>query len=320
METSKASGITWKHIIFCIVLLIVFVLTIGIHTDAEGNTEPMVAANDSDVVPLQNTITNNVYSFSLESASFENEVILAGPKEEVVVEDTNISKLNNYITTNAEKIEFYSKAFGVKCEDIITDLYKRHENSDKEFEITNIGLLLDKNGNIKVYENEEYGLVEYFYNFVKKNPKKVNNKRVPYRGKAEYVENLIIYYTSNVYKNVDTNIALSIGAAESGYYKVKYMLASNNIYGGMSSKGLIKYKNIEYGVLSYVRMLSRRYFGKGLNTIQSIGRVYCPVRDNNGYKTASPHWINLVSTAMKKYNNVNKQIETKDLIVKEEKC
>lgn len=319
METNKASGITWKHIIFCIVLLIVFVLTIGIHTDAEGNTEPMVAANDSDVVPLKESITNEIYNFSLESASLENEVILAGPKEEVIVESPT-SEIDNYITTNAEKIEFYSKAFGVKYEDIINDLYKRHENSDKEFELTNIGLLLNKSGNVKVFDTEEYGLVEYFYDFVKKNPKKVNNKRVPYKGKAGYVENLIIYYTTHVYTNVDTNIALSIGAAESGYYKVKYMLACNNVFGGMGSKGLIKYKNIEYGVLSYIRLLSRRYFAKGLDTIQSIGRVYCPVLDNNGYKTASPHWINLVSTAMNKYNKVNKQIEIKDLIVKEEKC
>ena len=313
METKKASRITWKHVIFCIVLLIIFVFTIGIHTDAEGNTEGIIANNDSEVVPLQFNTSSLIANIE---ASSENEVKIAGPKEEVTVEDSLDNKLESYITTYADKFEFYSQVFGVSSEDIYTDLRERHENSDQEFENTNIGLLLKKDGHVKTFNSEEYGIVEYFYDFVKKNPKKVNNKRKPYTGNAEYVENLIIYYTTNVYTNVDTKLALSIGAAESGYYKVKYMLKCNNIYGGMSTKGLIKYKNIEYGVLSYIRLLNR-YANNGLTTINSIGRIYCPVVDSNGNKKASPHWINLVSTAMNKYKKYERQIETKDLIVKE---
>ena len=312
METKKASRITWKHVIFCIILLILFVFTIGIHTDAEGNTEGIIANNDSEVVPLQFNTSSLIADIE---ASSENEVKIAGPKEEVTVEDSLDNKLESYITTYADKFEFYSQVFGVSIEDIYTDLRERHENSDQEFENTNIGLLLKKDGHVKTFNSEEYGIVEYFYDFVKKNPKKVNNKRKPYTGNAEYVENLIIYYTTNVYTNVDTKLALSIGAAESGYYKVKYMLKCNNIYGGMSAKGLIKYKNIEYGVLSYIRLLNR-YANNGLTTINSIGRIYCPVIDSNGNRVASPHWINLVSTAMKKYKKYDKQIETKDLIVK----
>ena len=45
---------------------------------------------------------------------------------------------------------------------------------------------------------------------------------------SDYVEKLIMYCTG-IYSNVDTSIALSIGAAESGYYKVKYMLKKNVI-------------------------------------------------------------------------------------------
>ena len=37
-------------------------------------------------------------------------------------------------------------------------------------------------------------------------------------------------YYSNIYTNVDQTLMLSIGAAESGYYKVKYMLKKNNVY------------------------------------------------------------------------------------------
>ena len=167
---------------------------------------------------------------------------------------------------------------------------------------------------MKSFDTIERGIVEYFYNYCKKHPGKVNKKRVAYTGNAEYVENLIIYYTTHVYTNVDTNIALSIGAAESGYYKVKYMLACNNVFGGMSSTGLIKYKNIEYGVLSYIRLLSKNYFGKGLNTFAKIGRIYCPTYDSNGNKIASPHWIGLVNTAIKKYNKYNRDIQMNDLL------
>ena len=37
------------------------------------------------------------------------------------------------------------------------------------------------------------------------------------------------------------------------------MLSANNIYGGMSGGSLIRHDTIEYGVLSYVRMMSEKY-------------------------------------------------------------
>lgn len=309
METKKASRIPLKHVICCVVLLIIFVLTIGIHINAEGYTDGVIAGNSSDTVPLRVSARELVAHIGYAE---ENEVELAGPKEEVTVE---ISDINYYITIYADEIEFFAKTFGVKKEDIILDLRKRSENSKYEFEPTNIGYLLSKKGNLKTFDSVEYGLVEYFYDYVENNPRKVNKKRVPYQGGSKYVENLIIYYTTHIYKNVDPVTALSIGAAESGYYKVKYMLRCNNIHGGMSSKGLIKYRNIEYGVLSYVRMLSRSYYGKGLDTVSKIGRKYCPVYDDFGNKIASPHWKKLVNTAIKKYKKYNLEIEVSDLLI-----
>lgn len=310
METKKASRVSWKHVILCVVLLVIFVLTIGIHINAEGYADSIIADNASDTIPLR-TIDNGVVLFT---AAEENEVTIAGPKEEVTVKPR---KVDSYITTYANELEFFSKTFGVNCEDIIDDLHDRYDLSEKEFEPTNIGFILDKEGNLKTFDSVEYGIVEYFYDYVEKNPKKVSKKRVPYTGNSEYVENLIIYYTTHIYTNVDPEVALSIGAAESGYYKVKYMLKCNNVYGGMSSKGLIKYKNIEYGVLSYIRLLSRRYYAKGLNTPAKIGRVYCPTYDERGNKIASPHWIGLVNTAIKKYQKYNPDIQIETLLEKE---
>ena len=306
METFKTSKISWKLVACCFVLLVVFVLTVGAYLDERNvNTNPSIAySEDSEVIPL----VNSNYE---ELSTVQNEVELAGPKEEVA----NIYSINSYITTYEKDIELLCKAFGVDKEDIISDLKEvAKANSDKAFETTNVGFLLDSKGNVKTFKNDLYGLVEYFYTYVKSNPKKVNNKRVPYKGSADYVEKLIIYFSEHIYKDVDTTTALSIGAAESGYYKVKYMLACNNVYGGMGSNGLIKYKNIEFGVLSYVRYLSRNYYSKGITSLEGIGRIYNPTTDSNGNKIASPHWISLIQTAKKKYSKYDFDLSIKDLV------
>ena len=306
METFKTSKISWKLVACCFVLLVVFVLTVGAYLDERNvNTNPSIAySEDSEVIPL----VNSNYE---ELSTVQNEVELAGPKEEVA----NIYSINSYITTYEKDIELLCKAFGVDKEDIISDLKEvAKANSDKAFETTNVGFLLDSKGNVKTFANDLYGLVEYFYNYVKKNPKKVNNKRVAYKGDADYVEKLIIYFSEHIYTDVDTTTALSIGAAESGYYKVKYMLACNNVYGGMGSNGLIKYKNIEFGVLSYVRYLSRNYYSKGITSLEGIGRIYNPTTDSNGNKIASPHWISLIQTAKKKYSKYDFNLSIEDLV------
>ena len=309
METNKASRISWKHIVCCVLILVVFVLTIGIHTNADNHNSEEFASATSEVIPLRlNRQLLSKYTIEI----IENEVE-AGPKEEVTVE---ISYIDYYITKYQKEIKFFADTFSVSYEDVIEDLHMIHEKNNK-FDETNVGLLTDGD-QYRTFDTVEYGLVEYFYNYVEKNPKKVNRKRIPYSSDAKYIENLIIYYTTHIYSNVDTSVELSIGAAESGYYKVKYMLAYNNIYGGMNSKGLIKYRNIEYGILSYIRLLSKNYYGKNLDTIAKIGKVYCPTYDKNGNKVASPHWLRLVNTAMKKYKNYDLNIKISDLLEEDE--
>ena len=306
METKKTSKVSWKLVACCFVLLVVFVLTVGTYIDEQNvdKTPSIAYSEDSEVIPL----VNSDYD---ELSTIQNEVKLAGPKEEVVVQEP--SALDNYITTYKKDIELVCKAFGVDYELITQDLQNKYDTHE-EFETTNVGYLLDSKGNVKTFKNDLYGLVEYFYSYVKNNPKKVKNKRVPYKGSADYVEKLIIYFSEHIYTDVDTTTALSIGAAESGYYKVKYMLACNNVYGGMGSNGLIKYKNIEFGVLSYVRYLSRNYYSKGNTSLEGIGRIYNPTTDINGNKIASPHWISMIKTAKNKYSKMNKNLSIEDLV------
>ena len=128
----------------------------------------------------------------------------------------------------------------------------------------------------------------------------------------EYIIALLIYF-SNIYDNVDFSIAAAIAQIESGY-TVQSMLNKNNVFGGMSGGGLIKYKNIEYGILSYVKLLSDGYFGKGLTTVEDIGRVYNPTYNENGVKIAKPSWVSKVNNAIDEFINMENDISIAEVL------
>ena len=323
METNNTSRLRVGNIVTCAVILLVFVFVMIMYTNVEGLTvqNQSCSLEQSEVIPL----LSKAFDQDLLIALGQKNEVEAGPKEEVAVEGTEIqedfervnNELDSYITTYLDDIKFLCYTFSIDYEDFVDDLYKQYDKYHETygFNEKNVGYILNAKGKLNSYKNAKYGLVEYIYKYIGKHPKKVKTRRVAYTGSASYIENLIRYYTS-IYTNVDTNIALSIGAAESGYYKVKGMLRAGNVYGGMSKGGLIHYDNIEIGVLSYIRLLSKSYFGKGLNTISEIGYRYCPTIDNNGNKIASPHWINLVTSAMNKYKKLDNNISASDLLSK----
>lgn len=289
------SSLKIVNIIICILLLTVFVVfTRPKNVDASTSDDYPSIKLGYEFQKLELITTINTY------------------KEESNKITYNI---DYYLEEKKDTIAFFAKAFGYDYNDVIKDLQSKNEK-EEIFLMTNIGFLKNENNELLNFENFEYGLIEYFYNLNKTKKLKKNNKYIPYEGNSSYVENLIIYY-SNIYTNVDQTLMLSIGAAESGYYKVKYMLKKNNVYGGMTSNGLIRHDNIELGVLSYIRMMSKNYYSKGLTNKYTIGKVYCPVFEN-GIKKASNHWINLVTTAENKYQNYKTEININDIINKEE--
>lgn len=274
-----------KNMVFTIALLLPIHIGTGIIPDINvDNNEDIVETRDE--VPLSKT-----------------QVVLLDLKGEYC--DTAC-----FLAQNKEIVEFMTKTFGVDKDIVVDNLIDI--NKDSKYEKNNIGKLLDSNGNLIDYGSFEKGLIEYLFYLKNNNPYIFDETWVPYNGNAEYVENLIKYFTS-IYNNVDYLTAISIGASESGYYKVTYMLNYNNIFGGMGSNGLIQYKNIEYGVLSFIRLLSYNYYGAGLDTVESIGQVYCPVYID-GVKTASPHWINLVYNAMNYYQDTYEELTVSELI------
>lgn len=237
----------------------------------------------------------------------------ASLNHKVVLMDLNYEYCDTrcYLSKENATVEFLSKTVGIDKNTVVENLIE--VNKSNKIMINNIGQIKNNNGELIDYGSFEKGLIEYLLILAKNNPSLVNNKYVPYEGNSEYVVDLIKYFTK-IYDNVDYLTAVSIGAAESGYYKVKYMLRYNNIYGGMSSKGLIRHKTIEYGVLSYVRLLSNNYYSKGLDTKEKIGRVYCPTFNEYGEKVASSHWIGLVNKAMKYYENSYEVVEVNALL------
>lgn len=274
-----------RSMLLSVIVLLPFQVSYGIPT-FESNNHTETVQMDSEVPP-----------------SAQPKVVLLDIKEEYC--DTEC-----FLKKNADTVEFFAKTFGIDSSHIYEDLIKKNENTS--YDEYNIGLIKDSKG-LKKYSSFEEGLIEYLIGFAKTNPALVSKENIPYKGSAEYVVNLIKYFT-NIYTNVDYLTAVSIGAAESGHYRVAYMLANNNIYGGMTNnQTLIKYKNIEYGVMSYIRLLSKNYYGRGLTDIYSIGRVYCPTYDANGQKIASPHWVNLVSNAKAKYAGSTNEMTVAEL-------
>ena len=286
----KLSSLKIHNIVVCAIILIVFVI-FGV-----ANARAEEINNNDEVLPSNNIQLGKNYRKLID----EN-------KEK---QTTNTKKKESNILNIKEKeIKFFSEIFGYNYEDVLNNLKGINNETYNEY---NIGNIKNNKDELIKYNSFEYGLIEYFYNLNKEKSLKKTNKYIPYTGDSLYVENLIIYFSS-IYDNVDSKLLLGIGAAESGYYKVKYMLRLNNIYGGMSSKGLIKYNNIELGVLTYVRMMSKNYYARGLTNMYSIGKVYCPTYEN-GTKIASPHWISLIKKALTKYEPYNFNIDLKDIL------
>ncbi len=197
---------------------------------------------------------------------------------------TDEEKLINFFNLNQAKINFYADAFRIDRE-VLSNLIKENY------------LALD----ILNTENSDKVLIDYLFTLETEQKNLFNYNVVNNEPTKDYMVSLIKYY-SNIYSDIDFKIASAIAEIESGYSS-KYMLKCNNIFGGLASGKLIKYRTIEYGILKYIKLLNDGYFAKGLSTVEKIGRKYNPMMTANG-KTANPYWVKNVSNAMNHYDNV----------------
>ena len=237
-------------------------------------------------------VKNNI--FNERQKQVEKNQILA--MESYTTYDIN-NDLDTFIEENKTTFEFYSNTFSITIDNLKAAIIKA--NDGKTLNKQDIG-----NTNT-IYDSLDKNLIDYLFKLKKENSKLFKQKYSNGNNYSkQYVYGLLNYY-SNIYTNVDYTTLASIAYIESGNLNSNYMMSCNNIFGGMSSSGLIKYQNIEYGVLAYVKLMSENYYKKGLNTIDKIARVYNP---------NSETWVTNVKNTTKKFNNYEKIINLNTLM------
>ena len=94
-------------------------------------------------------------------------------------------------------------------------------------------------------------------------------------------------------------IVVSISRHETGKWTSKAFLNKNNLGGIMCSTGLKSYSSLDEGIDAFVSLLKNRYFDRGLDTIEKIQPVYCPVGATNDPHNLNQYWL---PTVTKYYN------------------
>lgn len=198
--------------------------------------------------------------------------------------------LEIFLVDNADTIKFMADTFQIDDE-----VLKEKLRSDYQ--------------NINLLETEEFEirLLEYLFALEDSEKQLFDNTITKCQDNKEYMLSLIKYFT-NIYDSVDFSIAAAIAQIESNYM-ANSMLNKNNIFGGMSGGSLIRYKNIEYGILSYIKLLNDGYFQKGLTTIETIGRIYNPTYNEQGEKIAKPSWVSKVNKALEEFVNIDTTVD-----------
>lgn len=96
-------------------------------------------------------------------------------------------------------------------------------------------------------------------------------------------------------------IVVSISRHETGKWTSKAFLEKHNLGGIMCSTGLRQYGSLDEGIDAFVSLLKNRYFDKGLDTIEKIQPVYCPVGASNDPKGLNQHWLPMVTKYYNEY-------------------
>jgi len=224
------------------------------------------------VVLVYTIIGNKIFNDVLENDANINEL---GASKTLSEEEIYLRALEE----KKETISFFARVFQIEEEVLLDELKTNKEGID--------------------LENFDLSIINYLFKLEKSNKKLFSTKRTPCKDSKEYMVALIEYYTS-IYPSVDFKIAAGIAQIESNY-KSKGMLNCNNIFGGMAGGKLLRYKNIEYGILKYIKLLNDGYFGKGLTTVEAIGKKYNPTFNEKGVKIAKPVWVSNVKKAMEKF-------------------
>ena len=237
--------------------------------------------------------------------SYSNALDVSNKVFALQIDEYNVKEdIISFVESNINIFSFYADTFAITIDNIINSL-----ELDNQFNIFNYKDI----GNTGIeYNNLDKNIIDYLFNLEKRKPKLFNKSVIANTNSKEYIYKLLNYYT-NLYGNVDYQTLASIAYIESGNLNSKYMLSRNNIFGGMSSSGLISYRNISYGVLIYVKMMSINYYAKGLTTLETIGKKYNPI-EVNGVKIANPKWVSNINSISYKFSNEEKNVDLNSIL------
>lgn len=97
-------------------------------------------------------------------------------------------------------------------------------------------------------------------------------------------------------------ILLAISKHETGRWTSNAFINKNNLGGIMGRDGLKVYNTLDEGIEAFVSLLKRRYFEQGLDTIEKIQPVYCPLFADNDPYNQNQYWLSGVTQFYNEYN------------------
>lgn len=101
--------------------------------------------------------------------------------------------------------------------------------------------------------------------------------------------------------NEQAYIILSISKHETGRWTSNAFINKHNLGGIMCSTGIKQYNTLDEGIEAFVNLLKNRYFAQGLDTIEKIQPVYCPVGAANDPKGLNKYWLSTVTQFYNEY-------------------
>ena len=96
---------------------------------------------------------------------------------------------------------------------------------------------------------------------------------------------------------------VAISKHETGNWKSNAFINKNNFGGVMCSDGLKIYDTYNDGLNGFVTLLKNRYFDKGLDTIEKIQPIYCPIGAKNDPNNKNIYWLPTVTKFYNEYLN-----------------
>lgn len=98
--------------------------------------------------------------------------------------------------------------------------------------------------------------------------------------------------------DLDPNLLMAIAMHETGRGTSRAFRNKKNAMGVSDSRGPVAFRSVEQSIYYMAEQLRRNYVGKGLTTIEEIGKKYAPIGAGNDPKGLNKHWATGVARYM----------------------